>query len=91
MSLGRAAGNQYQCNRVHTNLRLVLGKPCHCLVIKDLTHELLRDLAGAKVVEFLGYIDCRTLANVEYVAKELFELRMNYRSVYRQNTGGNLG
>ncbi len=56
-----------------------------------MTHELLRDLASAKTVKPVGHIDCRTLADIEYVAEELLELGVNDGSVNGQDTGGNLG
>ena len=43
------------------------------------------------MVKFLGYIDCGTLADIEYVAEKLLQLGVNHGSVYWQDTRGNLG
>ena len=70
---------------------LVLGEHSHYLVTKRLTHELLRDLATAKTMKSIGHVDCGTLADFEYVAEELLELRVNDGGVNGQDAGSNLG
>ena len=91
MSLKRAAGHQNRINKVLTDIGLVLGKYSHCVIIKGFTHQLLRDLASAKMVKLIGHVDCGTLANIEYVTEKLLELRVNNGSVEGQDTRGNLG
>ena len=43
------------------------------------------------MVMFFGYIDCGTLADIEYVAEKLLELGVNHGSVGWQDTWGDLG
>lgn len=43
------------------------------------------------MVKPVGHVDCGTLADIEYVAEELLELRVNDGSVNGQDTGSNLG
>lgn len=74
-----------------TDIGLVLSNHSHCFIIKGLTHELLGNLTSAKTMKLLGHVDCRTLANIEYVANELLELGMNDGSIDRQFARSNLG
>lgn len=91
MSIKHAAGHQNQINEVLTDIGLILGEHSHHVIIKGLTHELLRDLASAKTVKPIGHVDCGALANIEHIADELLEFGVNDGSVDRQDTRGNLG
>ena len=72
---------QVRINRELTNIGLVLGEHPHRLLIKRMTHELLGNLASAKTVKLVGHVNCGTLADIEYLAQELLQLRVNDWSI----------
>ena len=64
-----------------TDIGLVLYDCSYCVVIQGGTHELLGDLTSGKLMKSVGHVYCGTFSDVEQVAKEAFELRINNQSI----------
>lgn len=91
VSFERAARNTNQKIRPLTNTGLGLNDQSHGIFIQNLAHELLRDLAGAKAVEPVSHVNRGAMADLEYLAEELFQPQVNDGSIDGQNSRGNLG
>lgn len=71
---------------VLTDVGLIHRERSYHVIIQSNAHKLFRDLAGSKTVKFLGHVEGRTFADIENLAEELHELRMDDGSINWQKT-----